>query len=203
MIGSDANFGGRKLYFTEHGNYDIEDYYYFTDIGKIPKDRWVWWGFEDLYLFEFAKEKLTELSQNDEPFNLTLLTVDTHFEDGYVCEECGDEYGDNQYANVITCSDRQIYEFVRWVQRQDFYDNTTIVISGDHPTMDSDFCEDVDSDYTRRVYTTYINSAVQADDPTLTRSYSTFDNFPTTLASLGVEIAGTVWDWERISSQIH
>ena len=190
MIGSDANFGGRKLYFTEHGNYDIEDYYYFTDIGKIPKDRWVWWGFEDLYLFEFAKEKLTELSQNDEPFNLTLLTVDTHFEDGYVCEECGDEYGDNQYANVITCSDRQIYEFVRWVQRQDFYDNTTIVISGDHPTMDSDFCEDVDSDYTRRVYTTYINSAVQADDPTLTRSYSTFDNFPTTLASLGVEIAG-------------
>lgn len=190
MIGSDANFGGRKLYFTEHGNYDIEDYYYFTDIGKIPEDRWVWWGFEDLYLFEFAKEKLTELSQNDEPFNLTLLTVDTHFEDGYVCEECGDEYGDNQYANVITCSDRQIYEFVRWVQRQDFYDNTTIVISGDHPTMDSDFCEDVDSDYTRRVYTTYINSAVQADDPTLTRSYSTFDNFPTTLASLGVEIAG-------------
>ena len=23
------------------------------------------------------------------------------------------------------------------------YENTTIVISGDHPTMDSDFCEDV------------------------------------------------------------
>lgn len=190
MIGSDANFGGRELYFTEHGNYDIEDYYYFTEIGKIPADRWVWWGFEDLYLFDFAKEKLTELSQSDEPFNLTLLTVDTHFEDGYVCEECGDEYGDDQYANVLTCSDRQVYEFVKWIQRQDFYENTTIVISGDHPTMDSDFCEDVESDYSRRVYTTYINSAVQADDAAMTRNYTTFDNFPTTLASLGVEIAG-------------
>ena len=30
--------------------------------------------------------------------------------------------------------------------------------------MDSDFCEDVESDYSRRVYTTYINSGVQADD---------------------------------------
>ena len=28
MIGSDATFGGRKLYFTEHGDYDILDYNY-------------------------------------------------------------------------------------------------------------------------------------------------------------------------------
>ena len=108
MIGSEAEFGGRKLYFTEHGNYDIEDYPYFVDAGKIEKGRWVWWGFEDLYLFEFAKEKLTELSQGDEPFNLTMLTVDTHFEDGYTCSECGDEFGDNTYANVMACSDRQM-----------------------------------------------------------------------------------------------
>ena len=190
MIGSDANFGGRKLYFTEHGNYDIEDYYYFTEIGKIPEDRWVWWGFEDLYLFDFAKEKLTELGQSGEPFNLTLLTVDTHFEDGYVCEECGNEYGDDQYANVISCSDRQIDQFVKWIQQQDFYENTTIVISGDHLTMDSDFCENVDSDYTRRVYTTYINADAEVEDPAMTRNYTTFDNFPTTLASLGVKIEG-------------
>ena len=190
MIGSEAEFGGRKLYFTEHGNYDIEDYPYFVDEGKIEKGRWVWWGFEDLYLFEFAKEKLTELSQGDEPFNLTMLTVDTHFEDGYTCSECGDEFGDNNYANVMACSDRQVAEFVKWIQQQDFYENTTIVISGDHLTMDSDFCEDVDSDYTRRVYTTYINADAEVEDPAMTRSYTTFDNFPTTLASLGVKIEG-------------
>ena len=190
MIGTEAEFGGRKLYFTEHGNYDIEDYPYFVDAGKIEQGRWVWWGFEDLYLFEFAKEKLTELSQEDEPFNLTLLTVDTHFEDGYTCSECGDEFGDNNYANVMACSDRQVYEFVRWIQEQDFYENTTIVISGDHLTMDSDFCEDVDSDYTRRVYTTYINADTEVEDVTMTRGYTSFDNFPTTLASLGVKIDG-------------
>lgn len=190
VIGSDGNFGGRSLYFTEHGNYDIRDYYYFQQLGKFPEDYWVWWGFEDQKLFEYAKEELLDISQRDEPFNFTMLTVDTHFENGYVCGLCRTEYGDNQYANVISCSSRQVYEFVRWIQQQDFYDNTTIVISGDHLTMDVDFCENIDPDYERKVYTTYINAATQPEDPEWRRNFSTFDQFPTTLAGLGVQIDG-------------
>ena len=189
MIGSDATFGGRRLYFTEHGNYNIYDYNYASENGLIPPDYRVWWGYEDEKLFSFAKDKLTELSQQSTPFNFTMLTVDTHFEDGYPCELCTDEFGDNQYANVMACSSRQVKEFVDWIQQQDFYENTTIVIAGDHPTMDKDFCEDVDDDYTRKVYTTYINPAAELET-TEKRNYTTFDNFPTTLAALGVKIDG-------------
>lgn len=189
MIGSDATFGGRRLLFTHHGNYDIFDYNYALTNGLIPDGYHVWWGYEDKRLFQFAKDKLLELSEQEEPFALTLLTVDTHKENGYVCDDCRDNYGDDQYANVIACSDRQVSSFVRWIQRQDFYDNTTIVIVGDHPTMDSDFCQDVDSDYTRKVYTTYINPAVNTmiDER---REYTTFDSFPTVIAALGAEIEG-------------
>ena len=144
LIGSEATFGGRKLYFTDHGQYDIMDYNYAHDNGLIPENYKVWWGYEDEKLFGFAKEKLLELAQQDNPFNLTMLTVDTHFEDGYVCDICPDTFGDNQYANVMACSSRQVKEFIDWVQQQDFAADTTIVISGDHQTMDSDFCEDVD-----------------------------------------------------------
>ena len=118
-----------------------------------------------------------------------MLTVDTHFEDGFVCDICPDTFGDNQYANVMACSSRQVKEFVDWVQQQDFAADTTIVISGDHPTMDSDFCEDVDKDYERRVYTTYINAGAEKQT-NKKRNYTTFDNFPTTLAAMGVEIEG-------------
>ena len=190
MIGSYANFGGRRLYFTDHGNYNIRDYHYFQTIGKFPEDYWVWWGFEDQKLFEYAKEELTELASQDEPFNFTMLTVDTHFEDGYVCELCDNDYGDNQYANVLSCSSRQVSQFVEWIQQQDFYENTTIVISGDHPTMDSDFCNDIDDNYDKKVYTAYINSCIEPENPNWRREYSTFDQFPTTLASLGVQIEG-------------
>lgn len=190
VIGSEAQFGGRKLYFQEHGNYEMEDYSYAIENGLIPSDYKVWWGYEDQKLFEFAKEKILQLSQGDEPFNLTMLTVDTHFEDGYVCEQCPTEY-DTQYSNVMACSSRQVGEFLKWIQQQDFYENTTIVISGDHPTMDSDYCAEIDQEgnYDRRVFTAYINAAAYAQDQQ-ERTYSTFDNFPTTLAALGVQIDG-------------
>ena len=190
LIGSEAQFGGRKLYFQEHGNYEMEDYSYAIENGLIPSDYKVWWGYEDQKLFEFAKEKLLQLSQGDEPFNLTMLTVDTHFEDGYVCEQCPTEY-DTQYSNVMACSSRHVGEFLKWIQQQDFYENTTIVISGDHPTMDSDYCAEIDQEgnYDRRVFTAYINAAAYAQDQQ-ERTYSTFDNFPTTLAALGVQIDG-------------
>ena len=190
LIGSEAQFGGRKLYFQEHGNYEMEDYSYAIENGLIPSDYKVWWGYEDQKLFEFAKEKLLQLSQGDEPFNLTMLTVDTHFEDGYVCEQCPTEY-DTQYSNVMACSSRQVGEFLKWIQQQDFYENTTIVISGDHPTMDSDYCAEIDQEgnYDRRVFTAYINAAAYAQNQQ-ERTYSTFDNFATTLAALGVQIDG-------------
>lgn len=189
MIGSVGDFGGRQLYFEEHGDYNIYDYYYAVDNKLIPEDYYVWWGYEDKYLFEYAKDKITDLAAGDEPFNFTMLTVDTHFEDGYVCTDCGTEYGDNQYANVMRCSSRKVADLVEWIQQQDFYENTTIVIAGDHPTMDGDFCEDVDEEYTRKVYTAYINSAVEVQNDSK-RQYATFDNFPTTLASLGASIEG-------------
>lgn len=189
MIGSDAVFGGRQLYFQEHGNYNIYDYNYSIKNGEMPAGYYVWWGYEDRFLLDIAKKRLTELGSSDEPFNLTLLTVDTHFEDGFVCEDCENLFGDNQYANVMQCSSKKVTEFVEWIQQQDFYENTTIVISGDHPTMDADFCEDIDEDYTRKVYTTYINAPITPENNSY-REYTTFDDFPTTLASLGAVIEG-------------
>ncbi len=190
LLGSDVTFGGRKLYFSKHGDYTFYDYPYAKEVGWIPEDYGVFWGYEDQKLFANAKEVLTELAASDEPFNFTMLTVDTHFEDGYVCELCGHEFGDDQYANVFACSSRQITEFVDWCKQQDFYENTTIVLTGDHTTMDHDFCADVPEDYVRRTYTAYLNSAVETAEPDRRRDFSTLDIFPTTLASLGAEISG-------------
>lgn len=190
MLGSDATFGGRKLYFTDHGNFDIDDYNWAIKEGKIPSDYYVFWGYEDEKLFANAKEELSQLGNSDQPFNFTMLTVDTHFEDGYYCDLCRDQWYGNQYADVMSCSSRQVSAFIDWCKQQSWYDNTTIVLNGDHLTMDSDFCNPVSSDYQRKTYTCYINSAVEPADKNATREYSTLDNFPTTLAAMGVKIKG-------------
>ena len=187
-FGSDATFGGRRLCFTEHGGYDFYDWKYYTTNGELPSDYKVWWGFEDEKLFDFAKDRLTALAAEDEPFGFTMLTVDTHYPNGYVCQLCGDEF-DEQYANVIRCADNQVSDFIEWCQEQPWYENTTIILSGDHPTMNKEFCSSASYDYRRKCYTAYINAPVEPvrDDY---REYATIDNFPTTLAALGVDIEG-------------
>lgn len=189
LLGSVGYFGGRELYMKDHGDVKVEDFSYWKRKNKFPKDYWVNWGFEDEKLYSYAREELSGLAKEDKPFNLTLLTVDTHFPDGYVCRLCQNNYPDNQYANVYRCASRQVTDFVNWIKKQDFYENTTIVISGDHPTMDRDFCDHVPKSYQRKVYTVFLNSAAKRKDRNK-REYSTFDYFPTTLAAMGVEIPG-------------
>ncbi len=189
LLGSEAAFGGRELYFTTHGNYKMADYNYYVANGTLPADYFVWWGYEDKKLFENAKTELAELSASGQPFNLTMLTVDTHFEDGYVCGDCPDTFGDNQYSNVYACSSRKVTEFLDWLKQQPYYADTTVVISGDHLTMDKNYCDGVPSDYQRTVYYTILNGAAEVMEPDY-RKYSTFDSFPTTLAAMGVTIPG-------------
>lgn len=188
LIGSDSVYGGRKNYMMQHGGYAIEDYYYAIDQGWIAPDYHVFWGYEDQKLYANARNELTRLSQSDQPFNLTMLTVDSHYVGGYRCELCGNEFPD-QYSNAIACASKQLTDFVSWIKKQPFYENTTIVISGDHPTMDSNYMRGTPLGYQRRVYTAVINPAVEY---TLDydRSYTTMDMYPTTLASLGAVIEG-------------
>lgn len=188
LVGSDAEFHGREPYFVQHGDYTVVDTVSLKNAGRLAQDYEEWWGFEDEKLFVYAKEELTRLAAEGEPFNLTMLTVDTHFPDGYECHLCQDVY-EEQYANVLACSSRQVSEFVGWIKEQPFYENTTIIISGDHPTMDSEFLEDIDEDYVRTIYNCIINAPIHPEREK-NRAFGTFDMFPTTLAAMGVEIEG-------------
>lgn len=188
MMGSSRDFAGRGKYFTQHGNYTIQDVYWAREEGLIPEDYWEWWGFEDRKLFDFAKDSISELANQDAPFNFTMLTVDTHFEDGYATEETPDLFGD-QYKNVIYDNDRQLMAFLDWIKAQSFYENTTVILVGDHLTMDSDFFDDADPLYQRTVYNTILNAPIEASQTT-NRQVTALDMFPTTLASLGVQIEG-------------
>lgn len=190
LCGSDIRFAGRDKYFKAHGDYEIFDYYTAIEKGYIDEDYFEWWGFEDLKLFEYAKIELERLAAEDKPFNFTMLTVDPHSVGGFHCKKCGNEYENDTY-NVVKCADTQIHDFIEWIKKQDFYENTTIVITGDHLRMDTELTGDAETSE-RRIYNCFINSAHKdsAAVNAKNRTFTTLDMFPTVISAIGYDIEG-------------
>lgn len=190
MLGSKASFGGRDKLFSQHGNYTIYDYEHAKKAGKFPSDYYVWWGYEDKKLFHYAKQELTRLSQEPAPFNFQMLTVDTHFTNGYADETCQKPFT-HKYDNVHACASKMVANFIHWITQQPFYADTTIIITGDHLGMQTSYYNEAidNKPYERTIYNAFINSAVTTTR-THNRQFTSFDMYPTTLAALGATIQG-------------
>lgn len=189
IMGSEKEFAGQDKLMYQHGIQEIDDYQAGVDDGIVSEDYYEAWGFEDLYTLRYAQQIITRLAQQDQPFAATVITIDTHFPDGDLCELCEQEYTE-QYDNVYACADRQIMRFLQWLTEQPFYENTTVVVCGDHLSMDAAYMErnGVSPDV-RRVYNCFINAPVQPVQEK-NRLFTAMDMFPTTLAALGCEIEG-------------
>lgn len=122
-----------------------------------------------------------------------IYDVDTAKAEGYIPEDYWVLRGmEDEY--LYACASRQLAALLGWAQAQDFYENTTVVITGDHPSMDGEYMRRnifSEGDYLRHVYNCFVNAAVQpADGAEKSRDFLPFDMFPTVLASIGCEIEG-------------
>ena len=195
MFGANADFGGLTYYFQSHGDYTIIDHKEVKKRGYVPENYKVFWGYEDDKLYEYAKEELTRLYETGKPFHLMMETADTHTPEGYLSPDAPKPY-DSKYANAVRYSQEQTVNFIRWIQEQPFYENTTIVVIGDHLTMAKKFIESLEGikKYHRSCYNLIINPADDLGElpaeRRFSRDWAVFDMFPTILASIGCEIEG-------------
>ena len=188
LQGSDASFAATANYFKQHGNYTIMDYPRVKKEGRIDSNYHVFWGFEDEKLFSFASEDILKLAATNQPFNITMATIDSHTPDGYLSSK-GPNHFKKQYENVIAYQSMQVANFVAWLQQQSFYDNTTVVITGDHNSMSNKFFHTLDKNYIRTPYNVILNAPIEPIQ-TKHRQFTTMDWFPTILAAMGASIEG-------------
>ena len=183
-----TSFGGIKEYFKRHGNFKIIDINSYANFDlQITKDDMCKWGFNDKFLFDSAKKRLNVIKNMDKPFNLVLQTIDTHYVDGYIGNYSVNKY-DTRYENVYATESKLIVNFINWVKKQDFYKDTTIVIVGDHLSMQTSYFESRGANK-RYVYNCYINSAIKKSN-TSNRIYTALDTYPTILSSIGAIVDG-------------
>ena len=208
IFGSDKHFAGRDALLETHGNVEVHDIDWYKKNDMLANDYSVFWGFEDEKLFNFAKYELNNLGNSKNPFMFGLLTVDTHMPTGYQCEACPSSE-DMPLKNSILCSDILVSSFIDWCKTQPWYDNTVIVVMGDHLFMATEDTSPFgNNDYLtahrlkteldgmdntpRRWIDIFINSPLQDNENNFikNRKFSSFDMFPTILASIGSKIEG-------------
>lgn len=188
MIGSNKTFAGTDKFFLQHGYDEIYDYNTYVRSHSLRRVDRNEFGLDDCVLLEYAKEELTKLGSQDQKFSFTLATIDCHTPSGYTCDNCPNTYS-NRYLNIYACQSKLINSFIDWCKEQSWYDNTTIVLVGDHPTMAQTYTKDFPSDYQRTTYNCIINSKVKTKK-IKNRLFSQMDMYPTTLAAMGFEIEG-------------
>lgn len=185
MGGASPTFAGKGKFLHSHGYQEVygkEDWIE----GGAPPEQLNGWGLYDGRLLGKAKLKLQALEAGGQPFNLTILTVNTHEPEGHLSQRCKDR-GYSGFAGVVGCTSVQVAEFVQFMEQRGYLDNTNVVILGDHLARKNPFTKRLDSVQERTIY----NLLVSHDaPPKVTEEIVHFDLLPTMLALSGFEIEG-------------
>ena len=187
MIGSQKEFAGTDKLFLQHGFDKICDLNSLKEENTFKSSELNEWGLDDYKLFELAKDEITQLAQTGK-FNFTMATIDCHMPKGFLCKYCPHTY-QNRYENIYACQSKLVNSFIDWCKTQSWYENTTIVLVGDHPTMAQQYTSDIPSTYQRTTYNCFINSKASTDR-IKNRQFTHMDMYPTTLAAMGFNIEG-------------
>ena len=129
--GADARFAGKDVFLEGHGYDRVDDLSEWRRLGEteVRED----WGLSDRRLFARATEEVDRLHAGGSPFNLTLLTLDTH-EPPHLYDYC--EQDTEEVLTAITlCSMEQVAGFVDHLRERGYLDDTVVVLMGDHQKM--------------------------------------------------------------------
>ena len=186
MGGAPLSFAGKGAFLRDHGYQEAwgRDEWERAGVQRAQMNEW---GLHDSTLYEGARRRLAELHAAGQPFNLTLLTIDTHNPHGFRSPHCRSR-GARDFAGIIACGAEQAAEFVEFARRNGYLRDTVVVILGDHLAVPNPVWEKLQSAGERR----RIYNLVIADGPVAanTQELLPFDWYPTMLDLLGLQVEG-------------
>ena len=183
--GASLSFAGKGAFLRDHGYDEIWGREEWRKAGTAPEELG-WWGLHDDALLARARAQLDALHAAGQPFNLTLLTLDTHGPDGFLSPTCRRRGVDN-FAGILTCTSEQLAGFVQYVRDRGYLEDTTLVILGDHLAGGTPLDAKLRKSTNRRMF----NLLLAHPQPTLnTRELLPFDMFPTLAELAGLRVPG-------------
>lgn len=185
--GAPSGFSNKGLFFRLHGYDDALGLKQLEAAhgGKLPESGW---GLYDSVLFKLALARYRELEATGKPFNLSLLTLDTHPPEGRPSPGCP-KYApsNNSMLQAVHCTDYLVGKFIHALSKQPDWKDTVVVIMSDHLMMRNDAQPLYPKDYHRRPALLVLN----AGRGTRSARMYHMDIAPTLLDLMGVRTNAT------------
>lgn len=134
MGGASSSFAAKDTFLNTHGYSEVKGLADWRAAGEPEENFRSDWGLSDERLMEQAKIRIDELHAEAEttgqPFNLSMLTLDTH-EPVHIYDYCNVDT-QNQVTSAFFCSMTQVAGFLDHMKEQGYLEDTAVVIMGDH-----------------------------------------------------------------------
>lgn len=198
IMGTDSRFAMFNWFLKQHGMDNIYDSRILKSKQKMDKKFKKMHDFEvgltDNSLFTASMHIIDSISKNGKPFSVSIPTINTHYPYGFYDPHCLEKPASTSdedcYKATLRCSSREVNEFIDWCKKQDFAENTLIVIVGDHLFMNAfpgKFLAHAHKD-NRKWLSIFINPV--KEPKTRQHQFGSIDIAPSILEAMGFEIEG-------------
>lgn len=185
MGGAPLSFAGKGSFLRDHGYAETYGRDEWEKSGIKPGELNEW-GLYDSALFARAQARLDQLHASGQPFNLTLLTLNTHNPHGFMSNRCRNR-GARDFEGIVVCSSDLMADFVRHVRAKGYLKDTTLVILGDHLAMPNPVYGKLEKANARRIFNLVVTEPpLQLEQ----RELLPFDFYPTLVELAGFRVAG-------------
>ena len=203
-MGGDAlAFAGKGMFFKNHHYHEVlgrDDL-----VNQLVNPKLSTWGLYDDDLFKLAKVKLDTLHANNQPFNLTITTIDTHGPHGHFSKYCKSK-GATSFESVVECTSDQVSAFVQYMRKNNYLKDTNVVIIGDHLAMENPVYGKLHQVKERLIFNKFISNELVSGNRD---AVLPFDMLPTILDFIGFKVEGgklglgvTAFSNENVSTKL-
>ncbi|MCC9198269.1 sulfatase-like hydrolase/transferase [Arthrobacter sp. zg-Y820] len=190
--GANSAFAAKDIFLRGHGYSEQKGLADWRSAGEPEESFRSDWGLSDERLMAHAKDKIdllhAEAEKTGQPFNLSLLTLDTH-KPAHVFDYCNVDT-QNTDISVFSCSMAQVAGFVNHMKEKGYLDDTAVVIMGDHLKQLSAgdaFHEQLDGHTSRSIFNR-IWVPGRDKNSTLRSGLDQLNMFPTLLEAAGLTL---------------
>ncbi len=182
--GASKKFAGKGDFLESHGYGSVNGYDELQGQLQDPGER-SGWGIYDDSLFRIAGGRFRHLAESGRPFNLTLLTLDTHHPDGFPSPSCMPySHADNSMLDAVYCTDQLLGSFLTEISTHPAYADTLVVLVSDHLAMRNQAQDYYPPDYDRKLLFAFLNLDKRGEN---SQHGTHMDMAPSILSALGVE----------------